>query len=292
MRSMTGFGQGSAENERLRVQVTLRTVNHRYLDLSMRLREDLRASEKRLRDAITGRLERGRVEVSLAVEALAEQPVELSVNRAAIDSLQQLQRNLVSEGVVESGLSLADILRTPEIVRLELGSLEWQDADLELLLDAAERALDQVVEGRELEGGQLRSALLQRIDKLEVTQRSMAQRAGELPNKLRETLHERISSALDGQPIDADRLAQEVALLADRSDISEELDRLASHLMHFREVIEHSGSIGKRLDFLSQEIFRELNTMGSKCRNSELVKLVLDGKVLCEQLREQVQNVE
>lgn len=292
MNSMTGFGQGIAENERLRVQVTLRTVNHRYLDLSMRLREDLRPFERRLRDVITGRLERGRVEISLGVETLTEQPVALSVNRGAIAGLQQLQHSLAAEGVVDKGLSLADILRMPEAVRLEVASLEWRDTDVDLLVDATERALEQLVAGREHEGGHLRAALLQRIDKLDVSHLRMAERAAVLPATLRESLHERITSALDGHALDEDRLIQEVALLVERGDISEELDRLAAHLTHFREVIDQSGSIGKRLDFLSQEIFRELNTIGSKCRDSELVKLMLDGKVLCEQLREQVQNVE
>lgn len=321
MRSMTGFGQGSAENGRLRVQVTLRTVNHRYLDLSLRLRDDLRPSERRLRDVITGHLERGRVELSLGIEALAEQPVRLAVHQGAIEGLQQLQRSLVESGVVERGLSFSDILRTPEAVRLEVGGLEWQDSDVDLLIDATETALEQVVEGRSLEGDQLRAVLLQRVDKLAIARDAMSERADCMPTRLRDALRQRIERSLNdlliedsaagspvaessrsetagstthsnGQVLDDGRLAQEVALLVDRSDISEELDRLASHLKHFREVVDQQGSIGKRLDFLSQEIFRELNTIGSKCRDSDLVKLVLDSKVLCEQLREQIQNVE
>ena len=294
MRSMTGFGQGAAEGERFRVAVTLRAVNHRYLDVVMRLKEELRPQEKTLRNLLAGELHRGRVEAAFEVESLAGETTSLKVDRGLLASLRQTVDELAEEGLIERRIELADILRMPEMVHLASESNEeWQEEDLEPLTQATEIALEQLVASRSAEGESLRSAIFERIDALESLHGEMTERAQELPAVLAASLKERIANLVEDDAMpDETRLAQEVAITVDRNDVSEELDRLVSHLEHFRSISENDGSIGKRLDFLSQEIFRELNTIGSKCRDAALVRLVLDGKVLCEQIREQVQNVE
>lgn len=296
MRSMTGFGQGSAESERVRATVTLRGVNHRFFDLVFRLRDEYRDLEGALRELLARRVTRGRLEASLEVELQAGRGVDVSVDEETAEALDAVQRRLRERGLIEQGLAFADLLRLPEVLRVKAREAEWTAADREVVLKAASRALEQLVAARETEGGKLRASFLPRLDGLSEVAGDLKARRASVASALTEGLRQRIRELLAGddaaEALSEDRLAQEVAILVDKSDVSEELDRLASHLEHFREVMDGEGSLGKRLDFLTQEIFRELNTLGAKCRDSEMTRRVLDGKVLCEQIREQVQNVE
>ncbi len=292
MRSMTGFGQASRQSERFRMTVTLRGVNHRFLDLSLRLRDELRRQEPALRDLLTGRLWRGRVEVSVEVAAIGSREVEVSIDRDTACAVRALADDLKTGGVVSGDLSFGDLLRLPELVRVEIPDPEWTAADRGMLLGVAEDALEQLIEARATEGGKLLANLAERLDGLLSLAGELTERRQGAVEELAASLELRISELLADEAVDEDRLAQEVAYLVDRSDVSEELDRLQSHLDHFRSIMSRDGSIGKRLDFLTQEILRELNTLGAKCRDSEMTRLVLDAKVLCEQLREQVQNIE
>ena len=186
---------------------------------------------------------------------------------------------------------LGDLLRLPEVVRLEAGDPEWSDGDRELLLSLTDRALDQLIAARATEGAQLRRAIEERLVGLgTIAGELKALRAGKSVEMARQ-LEQRIADVVRDQ-VDADRIAQEAAILVDKSDVAEELDRLESHLDHLRAILDQEGGIGKRLDFLAQEIFRELNTVAAKCRDSEMTQRVVEGKTLCEQVREQAQNVE
>ncbi|MCG8461939.1 MAG: YicC family protein [Holophagales bacterium] len=290
---MTGFGTGTAEGERFRITVTLRAVNHRYLDLVLRLRDDLRQAERPLRELLTDELLRGRVEVVLEIESLDERPVEVRLDRGLLRQLHLALGELAEKGLVSAEVTLSDLLRLPEAVRVEVQDPEWRDGDLELLHHAAARALAQLVAARVEEGKRLAGILDGRLGELDRLSGVLRSRAERLPAQIADSLAQRIEQSLGEHPAPEEgRLAQEVALLVDRSDVREELDRLDAHLEHFRQLAGADGSIGKRLDFLAQEIFRELNTMGAKCRDAELVALVLEGKAVCEQIREQVQNVE
>ena len=292
MRSMTGFGQAAGENEGLRVNVSLRGVNHRFLDLSLRPRDDWRAFESDVRDVLAARLHRGRVEVGVEIEYLAARPVDLRFDEAAVEALAAGYRRLSEHEWIAGGLSFGDLLRLPDVLRLESRDPEWPDADRELLLSVVSDALEQLLAARRLEGDSLKQALEQRLDGLETITAALRTRAAEMPAEIAATLETRIRELTDSPDLDPNRLAQEVALLVDRSDVSEEIDRLGAHLEHYRTILEQTGSLGKRLDFLTQEVFRELNTIGTKCRDTKMTRQVLDGKVLCEQLREQIQNVE
>jgi uncharacterized protein (TIGR00255 family) len=297
MRSMTGFGQGAAESDRLRATVTLRGVNHRFFDMVLRLRDEYRDVEATLREQIAAQVARGRLEVGVEVELLGARGVEVAVDEEVAQALHTVQEGLVERGLIrEEGLAFADLLRLSEVVRIKAGKAEWTSADRDVVLAATTAALEQLVAARSTEGEKLRAVFLPRLASLnELVEQLKARRAVILP-ELMVNLGQRVRDLLVGEDIaeavSEDRLAQEIAILIDKSDVSEELDRLVSHVEHFREIMESEGSLGKRLDFLSQEIFRELNTLGSKCRDSEMTRGVLDGKVLCEQLREQVQNVE
>jgi uncharacterized protein (TIGR00255 family) len=292
MRSMTGYGEASGRNEQRAVTVSLKAVNHRYLDLQLRLPEELRVSEAALRERLVRELGRGRIDARVEVRATEGRGGGIEIDGQLVRAVHAAVQELVDTGVLAGGLTAGDLLRIPAALRVEGGAAGWEERDEELLLRVAGEALTQLTAGREAEGRALAAVLSERLS-------ALAALAGGLDGlraaALAETaaaLRRRVSELLAGQPLDEARLAQEVALLADRSDVSEEIDRLRSHLAHFRSVMAETAASGKRLDFLTQEIFRELNTLGAKCRNAEMVRLVLDAKVVCEQLREQVQNVE
>lgn len=294
MKSMTGYGQAVGEIDGLRISVTTRSVNHRYLDLALRLRDDRPETERKVRELVAGRVERGRVDLSVEVEASGGGSARTRVDEDLLESVQTLINDLAGRGLVSREVVLGDLLRIPDLVKFERGA-DWSDEAEDLLLDAIGRALDELVATRAEEGEKLAAMLIERIEGLTRILADMREKAADLPGRQAESLRQRLQQLLAGEgteTIDEQRLAQEAAILADRSDIAEELDRLGAHLEQFRTVCDGDGSLGKRLDFLAQEIFRELNTIGSKCRDSELKRCVVDGKVLCEQLREQVQNVE
>jgi uncharacterized protein (TIGR00255 family) len=292
MRSMTGYGEASAENGRHVVAVSLKAVNHRFLDMQLRIGDEIRSSESALRELLGREIARGRVEVRVEARPRAERQAtvefHLGIARAASAAIHQL----VDQGLIERGLSAGDLLRIPEAFRIEVEAEEWDASDHELLLKVARDAVTQLVNGRLLEGASLAAAMEERLRGLTEIVARLDELRGPVREEMGATFRRRVGELLDGRAVDEARLAQEIALLIDRSDVSEEIDRLRSHLEHFRSVAVEPGATGKRLDFLTQEIFRELNTLGAKCRNAEMTRAVLDAKVLCEQIREQVQNVE
>ena len=292
MRSMTGYGEASGRSGRRAVTVSLKAVNHRFLDLQVRLGDELRGSEPALREALARELVRGRVEARVEVAALGERGGAVQVDLDVVRAVHAAVRELVDGGVLSGGLAAGDLLRLPAALRIASAAQGWDQADEELLLATAQAAVKQLVAGREAEGAGLAAALGERLTALETVVLQLAALRGPALEESAAALRRRVAELLAGQPLDEARIAQEVALLADRGDVSEEVDRLRSHLEHFRSVAAAAGASGKRLDFLTQEIFRELNTLGAKCRNAGMVRAVLDAKVLCEQLREQVQNVE
>jgi len=292
MRSMTGYGEAAAESSRHAVAVTLRAVNHRFLDLQVRLAEECRGCESVLRDLVGKAVARGRVEMRVEVRSVAERKATVELHGGVVEAAHAATHLLVEQGLIERGLSAGDLLRIPEALKVELDGGAWDDDDQELLLQVAGEAVAQLVASRDREGASLAAIMDERLNGLGEVVAHLDTLRGPVREELAASLRRRLAELLESQPVDEARLAQEVALLVDRSDVSEEIDRLRSHLDHFRSVLGESAPAGKRLDFLTQEVFRELNTLGAKCRNAEMTRAVLDAKVICEQLREQVQNVE
>jgi uncharacterized protein (TIGR00255 family) len=292
MRSMTGYGEASGRNARRAVTVSLKAVNHRFLDVQLRLSDELRASEVALRELLARELVRGRVEARVEVRALGERGNAVAVDLELVRAVHAAVHELVDRGVLTAGLTAGDLLRVPSALRVASAAEGWDELDEQLLLSTAAAAAAQLGASREAEGAGLMAALAERLAALEATVAQLDALRGPALEESAAALRRRVSELLAGQPLDETRVAQEIALLADRGDVSEEIDRLRSHLGHFRAVAGEAGATGKRLDFLTQEIFRELNTLGAKCRNAAMVRAVLEAKALCEQLREQVQNVE
>jgi uncharacterized protein (TIGR00255 family) len=289
---MTGYGEASGENARHGITVSLRAVNHRFLDLQLRIGEELRGSEAALRDAVGKEVSRGRVEARVELRPIAERKATVQVNMSVIREAHVAVHQLVENGLIERGLSAGDLMRLPEAFRVELGVEEWSPEDEELLLRVTREAVAQLVASREKEGASLVVVMEEKLRGVDDAVARLDALRGPVREEMAASFKRRLAELLGGQPLDETRVAQEVALLVDRSDVSEEIDRLRSHAEHFRAVMREGAAAGKRLDFLTQEVFRELNTLGAKCRNAEMTRAVLDAKVLCEQIREQVQNVE
>lgn len=292
MRSMTGYGHAAEAGERYRVRVTLRSVNHRFLDVVLRLRDEQRTSEPALRELLAEQMSRGRLEVGVDVDPTDRGRSRLVVDKDVLHQLSRALDGLLEEDLIERGLTAGDLIRHPQLLRVAEAEAVWEPEDEELLLRVARGALTELVQARETEGGKLAEALRERLDGLSKAAAELRSLAPEARDEAAAALRERLETLLGDHELEPSRLAQEVAVLADRSDVAEELDRLDAHLEHFHELMATDGAIGKRLDFLTQEIFRELNTLGAKCRHTRMTRAVLDAKVLCEQLREQVQNLE
>lgn len=295
MLSMTGFSQASGENEHLRLEVAIRTVNHRHLDVNVRVPEELREHESLVRKAVAASLTRGRAEVRVDALYLSPDKPQFEIDEGAVEELKATIDDLAARGLMVSELTFTDLLKIPGAVRSPSISTEFGPQDLELLNQTVGEALDGVVAARRTEGGNLRSALERLGDELGSVVNAVEAEWQGMTSDLPARLRARVEEILQGNAghIDETRLVQEVAILAERGDVREELDRLQAHLGHYRELIEQEGeAIGKRLDFLAQEIFRELSTLAAKFREPEAVQRVIDGKLVCEQIREQVQNIE
>lgn len=292
MRSMTGFGQASGENARHAVTVTVRAVNHRFLELRLALGDDYRASEEALRALFAGELARGRIDAVVEVRPLAARAARVRVDREVVRAAHAAVEELFESGLVGEKLTAGDLLRLPEALAVDRDHDLWDPADQALLIRVAGEALAQLVAAREAEGAALQAVLARRLDELAAVVETLTGLREATRAPAFESLRARLDELLGAAGVDPARLAQEAALLVERSDVAEELDRLGSHCRHFRELLAAPGAAGKRLDFLAQEIGRELNTVGAKCRDAAMTRAVLDGKLLCEQLREQVQNVE
>jgi uncharacterized protein (TIGR00255 family) len=286
---MTGFGEASATSERLKIAVTMRSVNHRGLEVTVRLREDLRSLEPAVRQIVAQRLDRGKVDVTVVAQRLTQQPVRVALRQEVIteivDALERLPASVSRE------IAAGDLLNLPGVVTIEPLDANLNEEDESELLAVVERAVANLVAAREREGSTTLEALRSGLALLRARVEQLADRRVDVVSALRSGLEERLRELLDGA-VDSARLAQEVALLVERSDIREELERLEAHIDHFAEVLDQSGAVGKRLDFLAQELLRELNTLGAKCRDAACSHASIDAKVLCEQLREQIQNVE
>jgi len=293
MKSMTGFGRGAASGEGFAVAVEIKTVNNRYLDVHLRVGQELSSLEVDIRKRISARLSRGRVDINVNFDrtgATATYEINQPFIAGYVDALRDIQRQFNLGGDIDVNA----IARLP-------GALSSARDDLtEDNVKGIERAIDQALDDlenmRRIEGASLAAEMTSRLAKIDATVPVIEAAAGGLVDAYRQRLQKRIAEmiARGGQAVelDAGRLAQEVAYLADRSDITEELARLKSHVEQFQATITGEGEVGKRLDFLLQELNREANTVLSKSTEISIKDAALVIKAEIEKLREQVQNVE
>lgn len=290
MRSMTGFGVGEAALGDGRVLLELRALNHRFLEVRVRLPNEVADQAFFLEQVARERFARGRFDVGVRLQGSALPASSFSPERArgVYQALLEL-RDLLAPG---TEVPLSAITALPELVlaRLEVDA----DSLRRVLLEAFQAAAKQLDQMREREGDALQRELTERLDGCEQLRSTIGARSGSLTDVYRKKLRDRVERLLAGTGVqlDSGRLETELALLADRSDIAEELVRLGSHFQQFRQTLGLQGPVGRRLDFLLQEMSREANTIGAKSQDAPIAHLVVEMKAEIERVREQVQNVE
>ncbi|CAN5680564.1 YicC family protein [soil metagenome] len=292
MKSMTGFGRGAVTEENFAVSVEIKTVNNRYLDLNLRLANELQSLEANLKHLIQNRLSRGRIDVFINFEQTNDVVYELNRPLIAgyLSALKQMQEEFSLTGEPDMNY----IARLPNALQTKAEDLSVDF--IEGIEKACSIALDELEKMREIEGQSLADELNFRLTEIENQLPKIEAESENVADEYRQRLTKRIEKLLSKSEseieIDAARLAQEVAYLADRSDISEEITRLKSHIEQFRAIMNEEKEVGKRLDFLTQELNREANTIASKTNNLIVKESALLIKSEIEKIREQVQNVE
>jgi len=288
--SMTGFGRAETEINGRRFGVEVRSVNSRFLEVKVRLPRRYLVWEERLRPLVQARCGRGRVDVLVVVDG-HDAGTRVTINRDAARRYHALLQKLKAELGLDGPVRLSDVIAGPEVLVVQEESEDlaalWGQVE-----PVVERALGGLIAMRRTEGQALADDLRSNLDALGERLERARTRVDENSALAGERLKERLEKWLGGLEIDQERLIQEVAIVVDRLDVSEELVRAGSHVEQFRKLIETNGPVGRKLEFLLQELHREVNTLGSKSADVELSQLVVDMKSDLERLREQIQNVE
>ena len=285
--SMTGFAAAALEMPQGSLAVELKTVNHRYLEFQTRIPEEIRPLESAMREAVSARLTRGKVDCRVTFTPVASAARSMTPNDEALAALQAAARQLVGRFPEARALSVAEILHWPGVLADESIRADTVKDALMALMDRALADLDQT---RAREGAKLEIVLRERLERMSVLVKEAQPLLPAAIRAFQDKLAAKIAEA-NAAPSD-ERVHQEIVLYAARIDVDEELSRLATHIAEFTRVLGKGGACGKRLDFLCQELNREANTLGSKSVANEMTRISVELKVLIEQMREQVQNIE
>ena len=297
VKSMTGYGRGEESAQGTTVTVELRAVNNRYLDCTVKMPRTYIFAEDALKELVQSKVSRGKVDVFVNVAHEGGDDVTVTVNeslaRAYVRAMLQLERLGAEEGnrTILSDYKTADLARFPDVLTVEKKE-EDQDQVKALLLAALDRALEDFNTMRAREGEKLKADILGRADTIESLTAKVEQRSPETVKEYRNRLEVKMQEVLQNTQIDESRLLTEAAIFADKVAVDEETVRLHSHLSQLRELLGKGGAVGRKLDFLIQEFNREANTIGSKCSDIQIARIVVDLKAEIEKIREQVQNIE
>lgn len=290
MKSMTGYGRCHIEEDGREMTVEVKSVNHRFLDISYRLSRTLSFLDDVVRKGVSARLARGHVDVFVSYANHRQDAKEVRVDTALAVAYKDALSQLAAAVGLDASVPLSDYARLPDVLTVQEKE-EDQQAVRELFERALSGALDHLIDMREQEGARMREDILEKIANIESIRNRVAERAPLVVAEYRDKLHQRIAQLTEGE-IDEARLITEVAIFADRAAIDEELVRLLSHIAAIRETSNLSEPVGRKLDFLVQELNREVNTIGSKASDTMIAQAVVSAKGEIEKLREQVQNVE
>ncbi|MCD6363981.1 MAG: YicC family protein [Synergistetes bacterium] len=288
---MTGYGRGESEGEGIRCIIELFSVNHRFCDISVRLPKNLLALEVRIRDYLRARIRRGKISVVVSFRYLEGYIPEIMLNRPLAKRYYEMLNELKDE------LKLLDEIRLDILMKLpDLFKVTEITEDVEKIWPLVEKALTEAVSGmmemREREGAFLAKDLKERLRSLFSLSEEVERRCLELREAIPQKLRERVEEILRDVSVDEDRLLAEIALFQERKDATEEIVRFRSHLEQFSKMLDKGSPIGRKMDFLIQEMLREINTLSSKAGEVEISRLVVEMKAELERIREQVQNIE
>ena len=289
--SMTGFGRASVNNDGRELSIEIKSVNHRFLDISVRTPRALSYLEDSIRVCLQELFTRGHFDVSVFYQNNRDDSKQVQADEALVSGYIGALKSIRDKYRLKNDIALSDVMRMNEVFKV-VQSDEDQEIVCAMCKEAVSEASNMLRTMRKAEGAKLQSDLLSKLDRMDNMLLQIETRAPEAAAEGREKLYARIKELLDGSEVDQQRLAQEAAYLADRAAIDEEIVRLHSHIQHTREMVEADGPAGRKLDFIIQEMNRETNTIGSKSGDLELTNLIIDMKSEIEKLREQVQNIE
>ena len=292
IRSMTGFGHGEVSNDKnQKVTVEMKSVNHRYCDISLKLPKKLAMFEANIRNIMKEYASRGKIDIYVSYEDLSETAVSLHYNQAMAAEYMQVFKKMQEDFNIETKITAEALAKYPEVVTLEEVQ---QDEEVwwELLEAALRQAAEKFVETRTIEGANLKKDLLGKLDQMAADVTFIEERSPQIIAEYRAKLEEKVKEFLEDSAIEENRIAAEVTLYADKIAVDEEIVRLQSHISSMTDVLESDESIGRKLDFMAQEMNREANTILSKSSDVDLADHAIELKTNVEKVREQIQNIE
>lgn len=289
--SMTGYGSAKGSVEGQEITIELKSVNNRYLDCSVRLPRNFLFAEDTVKQAVSAGVSRGKVDVFVSAQASQDSGTVVSVNEELARGYRDAVARIAETLGLESGLNAFSIARFPDVLTVERRELD-KDKAAAALSEITAKAVEEFNAMREREGERLRRDMLGKLETIEGLVSVVEERSPQTVKEYRERLEARLRDILADRSLDEQRVITEAAIFADRTAVDEETVRLRSHIAQFRTMLEEGSPIGRKMDFLVQEFNRESNTIGSKCSDASLAKVVVDLKSEIEKIREQLQNVE
>lgn len=290
IKSMTGFGRSNLQENLREYHVEIKTVNHKYSDINIRMPRSISYLEDEIRKTISSKIKRGKADVFITFDNYSDEGKSIRINKEIakvyIDSLKEL----AIEENIEANIEAIDITKLPDVLTIK--NNEDEDKIKIELLKSVNESLYKLIEMREVEGRKMADDILERIERINAKINEISELSTGLIEEYVVKLETRIKELLKTDEVDKSRLAQEVVIYADKCSVQEEITRLNSHISQFKELINKDTPIGKKLDFIIQEMNRETNTIGSKANNLEITNRVIDIKTELEDIREQIQNVE
>lgn len=291
IKSMTGFGRGHQVLNGRDITVEIRAVNHRYYEFSARIPRSLGYAEERLKSLLQGRINRGKVEVSVLLSNVGAADEQITINREIVKEYVDALRSVKDEFGLCDDLSLSNVLRIPDaftVVKTETDEEQlWED-----IRAVAEEALSHFIAMREAEGERMKQDVMSRLEKIEEWVGIVEARSPQVVEDYRRRLYDKMCEVLSTSNIDENRILLEAGIFSEKTAVDEETVRLRSHIAQFRTMLESAEPVGRKLDFLVQEMNRETNTIGSKVQDIEVTRIVVDQKSEIEKIREQIQNIE
>ena len=291
VRSMTGYGRGTASDGNMTVTVELKSVNHRFFECSIKAPRQFSFFEDKLKSYLQSRIARGKVDVFVSFERGAVSTETVTVNEALAESVVNAMRSIAEKYNVSDDVSATAVAAVSGVLTVTSGQLD-EEAIGNIILSAASDAVDAFIAARETEGARLAADVISKSENILQFVEIVEKRSPETVALYRERLENRIKELLQSASVDEQRVLTETALFADKIAVDEETVRLRSHIAHLNEMFKAAGPIGKKLDFIVQEMNRETNTIGSKCQDIDISRVVVDMKSEIEKIREQIQNIE
>ena len=290
MKSMTGFGRARLERENRTYNIEIKSVNHRYTDTTAKMPKGIKELEEKVKKEISSKISRGKVDVYITFDNNSSEGKNIKINKEIASIYIKELKTLAQENDIKEDISVTEIFKFPDVLSIE--NVEDEELIWSELYTCLDNAITSLMEMRKREGNKIKEDLEKRIEKISEKVNEISTYSTRLVEEYVVKLETRIKEILNTDVVDKDRLAQEIVIYADKCSVEEEITRLKSHMIQFKELINMDTPIGKKIDFLIQEMNRETNTIGSKSGNLLITNLVIDIKTELEDIREQVQNIE